>query len=213
MESDQVRVRPYQPSDLDDLYRICVQTADNGRDATRQFRDPRLPGEVYLAPYVTFEPSLAFVAGDAAGVAGYVVSALDSRAFEQWLEESWWPALRTRYPEPPRDVAEALPLQEQYALQNIHHRWDTADELARRFPSHLHIDLLPRIQGRGIGRRLIETLVARLRDRGSPGLHLIVVDDNQRAVGFYRHVGFGEIPAADVDLAAGLHVFVMDLRA
>lgn len=213
MNSDPVRVRPYQPDDLDDLYRICVQTADNGQDGTSLFRDPRLPGEVYLAPYVTFEPSLAFVAEDARGVAGYVVCALDSRAFEQRLEDGWWPALRARYPEPPPDLAEALPIQERQALLDIHHRWDTADELASRFPSHLHIDLLPRIQGRGVGRRLIETLVASLRDQGSPGLHLIVGDENQRAVGFYRHVGFGEIPAADLYPVAGLRVFVMDLRA
>ena len=87
-------------------------------------------GDVYLAPYVTFEPSLAFVAQDAEG----------------------WPALRARHPEPSPEVAGALPTHERNALQNIHHPWGTADELASRFPSHMHIDLLPRIQARGIGR-------------------------------------------------------------
>jgi hypothetical protein len=86
VESDQVRVRPYQSNDLDDLYRICVQTADDGEDGTSLFRDPKLPGHVYMAPYVTFEPSLAFVAEDASGVAGYVVATRDSLAFEQRLE-------------------------------------------------------------------------------------------------------------------------------
>jgi ribosomal protein S18 acetylase RimI-like enzyme len=105
-----------------------------------------------------------------------------------------------------------LPIQERHALQNIHHHWNTADELASRFPAHLHIDLLPRIQGRRIGRRLIEALVASLRDQGSPGLHLTVGDGNPKAVGFYRHVGFDEVPAAELYPATGLHVFVMDLR-
>lgn len=211
--SDPARIRPYQPEDLDDLYRVCLLTADNGQDATSLVRDPKLPGHVYMAPYVTFEPSLAFVAEDATGVAGYVVAALDSHAFEQRLEDDWWPALRDRYPEPPPDVAEALPTLKQYALLGIHHPWGTADVLASRFPSHLHIDLLPRLQGRGVGRRLIDTLATSLRDQGSPGLHLTVGDGNQKAIGFYRHVGFDEFPAADLyPGATGLHVFVMDLR-
>lgn len=55
--------------------------------------------------------------------------------------------------------------------------------------------MLPRLQGHGFGRKLIETLVSALRGQSSPGLHLIVADSNQKAVGFYRHVGFCEIPA------------------
>jgi len=212
VRGDPVSIRPYLPSDLDDLYRICVQTAENGEDATDLFRDPKLPGHVYMAPYVTFEPSLAFVAEDASGVGGYVVAARDSRAFEQRLKDSWWPVLRASYPEPPPEVAEALPAAERDALNAIHHPWDTVDELASRFPSHLHIDLLPHLQGRGMGRQLIESLVTALREQGSPGLHLIVGDDNQKAVGFYRHVGFDEVPAAYLDPALGLHIFIMDLR-
>src|SRR5215472_10492266 len=165
VRSDPVSIRPYLPSDLDDLYRICVQTAENGEDATDLFRDPKLPGHVYMAPYVTFEPSLAFVAEDASGVGGYVVAARDSRAFEQRLKDSWWPVLRASYPEPPPEVAEALPAAERDALNAIHHPWDTVDELASRFPSHLHIDLLPHLQGRGMGRQLIESLVTALREQ------------------------------------------------
>jgi hypothetical protein len=136
MHSDRVHARPYHPNDLDDLYSICVLTADNGQDGTPLFRDPRLPGHVYMAPYVTFEPSLAFVAEDASGVGGYVVAALDSRAFEHRLKDDWWPKLRVSYPEPPPDVAEALPAPERYALQDIHHHWGTADQPFPFAPAH-----------------------------------------------------------------------------
>jgi ribosomal protein S18 acetylase RimI-like enzyme len=213
VHSDSVRIRQYQPADLDDLYRICLQTADNGKDATPLFRDPRLPGDVYLAPYVTFEPSLAFVAEDEGGAAGYIVSARDSRAFEQRLNDDWWPKLRVRYPEPSPAEAKALPAPERNALNDIHHPWDTVDELASSFPSHMHIDLLPRLQSRGLGRKLVETLVTALRELGSPGLHLLVGDGNQKAVGFYLHVGFAEVPPERLLPATGLHVFYMDLRA
>ena len=119
-DSDRFRIRPYQPDDLDDLCRICLQTADNGQDATSLFRDPKLPGYVYVAPYVTLEPSLAFVAEDRTGLGGYIVGALDTRA-------------------PSQDQADDLSRPEQYAIHDVHHSWSIADDLARCFPSHLHI--------------------------------------------------------------------------
>lgn len=205
MNSDPVRIRRYQPGDLDDVYRICLLTADNGQDATSLFSDPRLPGHVYAGPYATLEPSLAFVAEDPAGVCGYVLGALESHDFERRLERGWWPALRARYPEP--DPGAGLSAPERYAIHDIHHPWSTADDLAGRFPSHLHIDLLPRLQGRGFGRQLIATMTAALRERGSHGVHLLVGHGNRSAAGFYRHVGFTEYPATD------LHIFTMDLAS
>jgi ribosomal protein S18 acetylase RimI-like enzyme len=198
VNSEPARIRPYQPDDLDELYRICLRTADNGQDGTSLFRDPRLPGHVYAAPYALFEPSLAFVAQDAGGVGGYIVAALDSQAFEQRLERDWWPALRASHPEPSQDLAKGLSQQEQFALHWIHHPLGTPDELARGFPSHLHINLVPRLQGQGIGGQLIATVISALHDQGSHGLHLHVRPANQRAAGFYRHVGFAEFPADDV---------------
>ncbi|MFN0068727.1 MAG: GNAT family N-acetyltransferase, partial [Limisphaerales bacterium] len=61
------------------------------------------------------------------------------------------------------------------------------------YPSHLHIDLLPRAQGRGWGRRMLEEVICRLRARGSPGAHLGVSLLNVPAFGFYGRLGFREI--------------------
>jgi ribosomal protein S18 acetylase RimI-like enzyme len=202
------RIRPYQPDDLDDLYRICLRTANNGQDATSLFSDPRLPGHVYAAPYAIFEPSLAFVAQDAGGMGGYIVATLDSQAFERRLEHDWWPGLRASHPEPAPDLAQGLSSREQFALRFIHHPRTTPDELASEFPSHLHINLIPRLQGQGTGQQLIATVISALRDQGSHGLHLRVRTGNRRAVGFYRHVGFAELSTDD-----DTHIFTMNLRA
>jgi ribosomal protein S18 acetylase RimI-like enzyme len=204
VNGEPVRIRPYQPDDLDDVYDICLRTADDGADGTALFRDPKMPGHRYAGPYAAFEPSLAFVAEDSDGVAGYTLGALDTRAFEERLERDWWPALRARYPQPGPDAGLSTP--EQYAINDIHEPWATADELATGFPSHLHIDLLPRLQGRGIGRRLITMMIETLHDLGSPGLHLHVSRGNEKAAGFYRHLGFTEYPAT------GVNIFIMDLR-
>ena len=86
MAAEPARTRPYRPRDLDALYQVCLQTGRNGGDATALYRDPWLIGHVHAAPYGIFQPSLAFVAQDDAGVGGYILGALDSKAFEARLE-------------------------------------------------------------------------------------------------------------------------------
>jgi ribosomal protein S18 acetylase RimI-like enzyme len=206
MDRTAARIRPYRPGDLDALYRICLLTGDDGQDATSRYHDPRLLGHIFAAPYGLFEPSLAFVAEDAAGAGGYVVGALDSQAFEERLDRDWWPQLRSRYPEPPPGLPRERWSPDQHLAYVIHHRWRTPDELARRYPSHLHINLLPRLQARGYGSQMMTTLLMALRERGSWGVHLYVGLGNRHAAGFYRHLGFTELPAI------GAHIFGLDLR-
>jgi GNAT superfamily N-acetyltransferase len=59
-----------------------------------------------------------------------------------------------------------------------------------QYPSHLHIDLLPRAQGRGLGRAMMGLMLDLLRQRGSPGAHLGVSLPNVSAQAFYRKLGF-----------------------
>jgi ribosomal protein S18 acetylase RimI-like enzyme len=196
------------------LYQICLLTGDDGHDATTLFHDPRLLGHFFAAPYGLFEPSLAFVAEDAHGVGGYILGALDTRAFEEQLEGKWWPALRTRYPDPPPGLPSAQWTPDQRVAHMIHHPWRIRDELAAHYPSHMHIDLLPRLQASGYGRQLTNTLTTALRGQRSRGVHLHVPPGNQRAAEFYRHLGFTELPATAVELPVpGLHLFGMDLQA
>jgi ribosomal protein S18 acetylase RimI-like enzyme len=170
------------------------------------FEDPRILGHVFAAPYGLFEPSLAFVAEDELGVGGYIVGALDSKAFEMRLETNWWPALRDRYPAPPSELPLDQWTLDQRAAGFIHVPLTVPDELAEDYPSHLHINLVPRLQSQGLGRLLMNTLMRVLRDQGSVGLHFFVSPTNQRAVGFYRHLGFSAVSAE------GPIVFAMDLR-
>ena len=213
MHRTRAHIRPYRPGDLDALYRICLLTGDAGHDATSLYHDPQLLGHIFAAPYGLFEPSLAFVAEDAAGVGGYILGTLDTRAFAEQLESKWWPRLRIRYPDPPPGLPAERWTPDQQMASLIHHPWRIPDELAARYPSHLHIDLLPRLQASGHGSELTKTLIAALRRQGSRGVHLHVPRANPHAAGFYRHLGFTELPATGVELPAPhLHLFAMDLR-
>jgi ribosomal protein S18 acetylase RimI-like enzyme len=61
------------------------------------------------------------------------------------------------------------------------------------YPAHLHINLLPRAQGHGAGRRLIHRLLASLAEAGAGGVHWGVDPANTAAMGFYRKLGFAEV--------------------
>lgn len=184
-------IRPYEPSDEQTMYDICLLTGDSGEDASALYRDPRLLGEVYVGPYLRHADALALVGVDESGVAGYVLGVPDTRAFEQWCERVWWPPLRARYP------SDAFPAEspDGRIVHLIHHPPKASPDVVERYPAHLHIDLLPRLQGQGDGRRLLTALLDGLAAAGAPGIHLGVGIANQRAIGFYRRMGFAEVHA------------------
>ncbi|MFC9975748.1 GNAT family N-acetyltransferase [Spirillospora sp. NPDC127200] len=177
-------------SEVDRLYEICVRTAAAGQDATGMFEDPRLPGDIFVGPYLRYASDLAWVlARSGEPASGYVLGVADTISFEQILEREWWPALRERRNgEPVREgTADAQ------AREWIAHPRTTPAEVASEYPAHLHIDLLPEAQGGGNGSRLIHTLLGALRTRGVRGVHLGVGKANARAIGFYGHLGFEKL--------------------
>lgn len=179
-----LRIEPATIHDLPGAYRTCLLTGDAGRDATARHRDPDLLGHVYVGPYITFGRGTQLVVVDAEGVAGYLLSADDTLAFEAWADVSWWPPLRERYPL----LDEGSPDAELVRL--IHDPERTPAQLAATYPAHLHIDLQERARGRGLGRLLVERLLEELRGREVAGVHLGVDSDNGKAIGFYEHLGF-----------------------
>jgi ribosomal protein S18 acetylase RimI-like enzyme len=196
-------IRGVLPGDRDAVYDICLRTADAGDDGTRLYTDPLLPGHVWAGPYLALEPEHAFVVVDDVGRAiGYVLGALDSRAFEAELERAWWPTLRDRYPL--ADTATAPG--DRLARHLIHHPPRADEVLVHDHPSHLHIDLLPVAQGRGDGRRLVDRLLDSLRADGSRGVHLGVSVRNVRAIGFYRALGFEELVHDERHIVFGMRL-------
>lgn len=194
------RIRPFQPGDEPALADICLRTADDGADATGVLADDAIWAEVFVLPYVTRHPDLAFVVEtDDGRVAGYVVCAPDTDAFEEWFAEEWWPRFAERWPLPADEET-----RQDGILRYAYGRGPGAEPYGRDHPAHLHIDLLPELQGRGWGRRLIETLVEALRERGVTGLHLVASSGNTGALAFYKRLGFAPLPSHDGVQAFGM---------
>lgn len=180
-------IRGFVPSDLPAMYEVCLRTGDSGQDASGQYRDPFLLGHVYAGPYPIADPGLSFVAVDERGVVGYTVATADARAFELWRNRVWCPPLRQAYP---RDQWPDQPDSNQvWQIWNDQPLAEDPD-LHGPYPAELHIDLLPRAQGKGLGRRLTERLWQALRERGVPGVHLGVGAANTNARAFYEHLGY-----------------------
>lgn len=60
----------------------------------------------------------------------------------------------------------------------------------RKYPAHMHIDLLPKYQNGGFGTKMVQMLLEDLKARGIKGLMLIASDENHGAIRFYKRNGF-----------------------
>lgn len=197
-------IRPYRSADRAAFYAVCLATGRDGDEASELFRDPMLLGHRYVGPYLDLEPELAFALQDDVGVCGYVLGAADTADFNDRFLQSWLPMVTVDLPRPAGDPADWN--EEERLMAELHRPTIILPVDGASYPAHLHIDLLPRAQGQGQGRRMIEHLFAALLACGCAGVHLIVSARNKRAQGFYRTLGFEAIPvdrAHDGALAMG----------
>ncbi|MER8186446.1 GNAT family N-acetyltransferase [Kitasatospora sp. NPDC094015] len=186
-------IRPYRAADREAVHEICVRTGHQGGDARGHHADPLLLPLTFAAPYLLLEPELAFVLDDGGRVVGYVLGAEDTAVFVRRYRDTWLPEV-TRYRPPPAGppttpdeiVADLLHRPERMLLPELDGH-----------PAHLHIDLLPSHQRRGHGRRLMDTLLTALGERGVPAVHLGMVTANTAARAFYDRLGFEELPVPD----------------
>ncbi|UCH27472.1 MAG: GNAT family N-acetyltransferase [Trueperaceae bacterium] len=184
-------IRPYRDADFEAVYHVCLKTGDSGEDGTHLYDDPLILGHVYVGPYVTLEPELAFVLEDELGVCGYVLGALDSETFWKAYLEEWLPRIRESCPDPAGDPAMWTPTEKLYHF--VHHPTVEAPPEVSGYPAHLHIDLLPRAQGQGNGTKMMQTLLDKLKEMGSPAVYLGMSSVNHRAYRFYTKLGFKEL--------------------
>jgi ribosomal protein S18 acetylase RimI-like enzyme len=188
----QFTIRLAQPDDLAAAYHVCLKTGDHGRDGEPFYRDdPDALGRIFVGPYLKFEPQLSLVMEDEAGVAGYCLAAFDSHAFYDRYEREWRPQLCQQFPLPAGDPST-------WTRAQLVHSWYHqptyfCPQPYAQYPSHMHIDLLERMRGRGVGRQMMERQMAELRRRGSPGAHLAVDVQNTPALSFYDKLGFREL--------------------
>ncbi|KAG6903501.1 hypothetical protein C0995_005524 [Termitomyces sp. Mi166 len=177
--------------------RICLLTGDAGKSAEHLHDYGELIGLTYAVPYLKLPTTWAFVLVDEAknnAVVGYILGSKDTRAYEKYAAEDWWPVLAEKYPpsiaKTPADVR----------YTNLFRSMYTAPDANIAFAAaHLHIDILEEYQGQGWGRKLISTAIEYLRGENiaGEGVWLGMDPRNIEARGFYSRLGFKRIEGAD----------------
>ncbi|MFB3893200.1 MAG: N-acetyltransferase family protein [Phycisphaerae bacterium] len=71
------------------------------------------------------------------------------------------------------------------------------------------LGVLPASQGRGVGRLLMERIIAELRNRGAGRIFLEVRADNAPAIALYRKLGFTELGTVKDYYSKGRHAMKM----
>ncbi|KAK2466314.1 hypothetical protein APHAL10511_001956 [Amanita phalloides] len=196
-------IRKATEQDAPALCRICLLTADAGESAQNLYDYAELPGLIWAVPYVKLPTTWGFVLVDDAVkdetmmqdlVVGYILGTTDTRAFEQYAAQHWWPAQAEKYSisiaSKPAD-ARCINL-----LLNMH----AASAANLLFAdAHMHIDIMKEYQGMGWGRRLVGRAVEYLKEVGvrGDGLWLGLDPRNTNARKFYEKLGFKPVPSAD----------------
>jgi len=193
-------VRKFQEEDRLDLYHVCLATGDSGANALDLYNQKEMLGEIYVGPYLTFQPDLSFTLIQD-GVAGYALAALDTSSFENTLSNEWWPLILEKYNgRSPENFNE----REKNLYSYIQNPPLRSKEIVGQYPSHLHIDLLEKAQGRGIGKAMMLVVLETLRAQGSEGVHLGMGAQNARAFTFYTKLGFTLLDKNDNEWTMGL---------
>lgn len=181
----QTQVRPYCSGDHDQVQGICLSLADD--PAFQSKRMQQLLLNAFCNYYIEQEPQNCFVGVDGDRVAGYIVCAENTK---KWAKE--FPGLYV----PDWDENPMRMFYEGCMASPL--------KYADCYPAHLHIDLLPRYQRQGLGTRLMDMLIAHLKQRGVPGVMLSVANDNENARQFYRKYGFQIIEITDMETVMGM---------
>ena len=195
-------VRKFEEKDRSDLYHVCLATGDSGANAVHLYNHKDMLGEIYVGPYLTFQPDLSFTLIQD-GVAGYALAALDTTSFENTLSEKWWPLILEKYNGlSPENFNE----REKNLFSYIQNPPLRPKKFVDQYPSHLHIDLLEKAQGRGIGKAMMLIVLGTLREQGSKGVHLGMGAQNSRAFTFYTKLGFTLLDKNDDEWTMGLNL-------
>lgn len=196
-----VVIRPYEQRDREAVRRICFETGYMG-DPQWQWRDRRSFADLFSSYYTDAEPESALVAERAGVVEGYLLGCLDSKG--AWSEDAIFKRLLWRRLIALRPSTAAFV-------------WCSFSDVVRdrlkghalpaplrddRWPAHLHVDLLPSVRGRGVGRTLLQSWLERLRRDNVPGCHVQTLAENARAIAAFSSVGF--VALGEPVLAPGL---------
>lgn len=167
-------IRKYKESDKNRLRLICRETTgEENKKSENKLRSITL---IFNDYFTENEPDNIFVAVDENDEpVGYVICSTNLRKFRKKMLTTY--ALR---------VLKTYPLSLPLHIASV-----IAVFIAkRRYRVHLHIDLLPEAQRKGLGTKLIDELCAHLKKLGIKNVSVMTIERHSMGYPFYKKYGF-----------------------
>ena len=183
-------IRPYQPKDFDNVQHICIETGPpKAKRGENQARATLLA--TYCDYYVEREPQNCFVIADENDEAvGYIICAENYWKYYEAFMRNYAPRTKGFLP--------------YHRVECLASAW--LPRFLKKYPAHLHINILPSHQRMGLGSKLMDTLTAHLREKGVPGVMLGVGADNKKGRNFYNKYGFKTLLRVPFSVIMGLEL-------
>ena len=183
-------VRPYRSTDRDDVRDVCFGTGFMGEPVAWQFSDRDAFAHLFCTWYLDHRPETCWVVDDGGTAVGYLVGSPDGGTGG---ERRHLVDFGVRH-----GLARGVFVRPGTAPFLLRAGWDLARDRRAlsspvdpdRYPADLHINLLPRARGSGLGGLLIHTWIDRLAHAGVPGVHLGTFGENASAIAFFTAQGF-----------------------
>lgn len=207
-----IHIRPFRPSDRDDLLRIGADTAFFGAPIEKYMEDRRIFNDFFYAYYTDVEPQYTWVADTDGKVVGFLTGCADVRKkYARWLRHIF-----------PGFMARLLhgyyhfgPLTRHYLgtllAAGFHGEAPHLD--LKRYPAHLHINVDAGWRGHGLGRQLMDAYLNQLRSLNVRGVHLETTSMNEVACRLYEKVGFRLLDARPTQMWIGIIDHPVENRA
>lgn len=167
-------IRKMRPDDLKAVENVCRMTAGPvfQNDPVLGYRLARMFSTYYARE--CYDTSFVLV-DDSDTVVGYVLCEPDHKRFRKIFRKV--------------DVPEIKKLDKKSGKQ----AWlfpIPYDFFGRKYPAHLHIDILDEYQSKGYGAKLMDALFTELKSRNVKGVMLQADIHNEGAIRFYKRLGF-----------------------
>ncbi|MGC9779749.1 MAG: GNAT family N-acetyltransferase [Candidatus Heimdallarchaeota archaeon] len=181
-----IKIRKLDKKDEKSLIDICFITGD--LFLKEVFPDPYLFSLFWCLYYVWYETNNSFVAFDTKTkkVIGYILSTLDTKKQEEDFKKTTATLIKNRIKE-----IKIKSLKTRIIAHFIINKPTSKKQrnLLKRYPAHLHINILLEYQRQGIGHRLMQTLESHLINNNVIGYHLEVGAKNNLGINFYKKYG------------------------
>ena len=190
--SQDYRIRPLCRADRQAVRDICAACCWMGEHVPQRIPDEWIWAEYWTRYFTDCQPRHTWAVERArdGAVAGYLTGTADERRVDRYAPRLFggivWRVIRKRLLRRPASRAAILGM----VRSILRGEMALPGRVAEQYPATFHFNLLSEARGGGIGTRLFEAFISRMRAVGARGVHIQVLAPNPVVPAFAAARGF-----------------------